>query len=101
MPKASSRMLCVSETTTGHLEVDVCGSDQIGSSGIGCWFNRPEPIPAFRVGGQDGGSLKVGSEWCRIGVAGVRVTPVSIGLPDFDFCGANGLSREVQHSPHD
>jgi hypothetical protein len=54
----------------------------------------------FRVGGQDGCSLKVRIEWCRIGVAGMRITPVSIGLPDFDPCGANRLSRKVQHPPH-
>src|SRR5262249_18318899 len=87
--------------STSHLEVDVCRSHHIGSSGIGCWYNCLEPIPTFGVGGQDGGSLKVRVEWCRIWVAGMRVTPMSIGLPDFDFCGANRLSREVQHSPHD
>src|SRR5262249_624298 len=31
----------------------------------------------------------------------MRITPMSIGLPDFYFCIANGLSRKVQHSAHD
>src|SRR6266478_3610399 len=87
--------------STAHLEVDVCRPHPVGSSRIGCRFNCLESIPAFRVRGQDGGALKVRVEWRRIGIAGMRVPPVSIGLPHFDLCVANGLSRKVEHPAHD
>src|SRR6266478_9519046 len=79
--------------STAHLEVDVCRPHPVGSSRIGCRFNCLEAISAFRVRGQDGGTLKVGVEWCRVRIAGMCVAPVSIGLPHFDLRVANGLSR--------
>src|SRR5580692_688267 len=86
--------------STAHLEVDMCRPHPVGSSRIGC-RNCLESILAFRVRGQDGRALKIRVEWGRIGIAGMRVAPVSIGLPHFDLCGANGLARKVQHPADD
>src|ERR1700722_18333625 len=87
--------------STAHLEVDMRRPHPVGSSRIGCRFNCLESILAFRVRGQDGGALKIRVEWGRIGIAGMRVAPVSLGLPPFDLCVATGLARKVQHPADD
>src|SRR5207237_117364 len=75
--------------------------DCIGTDWIGGRFNSLEPISTFRVRGQNGRSFKVGVERRGVSIARMRVTPMSVGLPNLDLCVANGLTLQIEHAPHE
>src|SRR4029077_14248098 len=43
---------------------------------------------------------KVRIESSSIVIAWVRISSISVGLPYFNFCVANGLSLQIEHLPH-
>src|SRR6266852_1895862 len=73
----------------------------VGSSRIGSWLDRLEPIPALGIGVLNGEALEVGIERRWVRVTRMGVAPVGVGLPKLNSRPFQWLPLDVHDTPHD